>query len=62
MTCLTTVIRQMNSQVPGWWIQWDSEDEPDNEVDEQELENPYAPVCDCGNCMYCLDLSWRDFM
>lgn len=54
-----------------YWSQWDrseldsmlgkdlvEDEEEDVDYDEEE---PYEPH-DCGNCMECLGMKWRDFM
>ncbi len=29
--------------------------------DEEKEPAPIPQVCDCGNCMSCLGMSWNDF-
>lgn len=53
-----------------YWNQWDRYDldswqgkdyQSHDEVDGSD-EKVDGRDCDCGNCMECLGMSWRDFM
>jgi len=54
-----------------YWSQWDREDldswqgkdcEEDEDLCEEELIVEMEKNCSCSNCMYCLGMSWRDFL
>jgi hypothetical protein len=50
----------------GYWSQWDREDmDSCDVVDFEEWEVDEGCVvrveCDCGSCMKCMGMSWRDF-
>lgn len=47
----------------AYWAQWDDLDEHDtNEChEEDDTEMCQESKCDCGNCMECFGMSWKDF-
>jgi hypothetical protein len=54
------------------WNQWSyselmsmhgvEDEDSDDDIDCDEDFAAKTDRCDCSNCMYCLGLSWRDFM
>ncbi len=53
-----------------YWSQWDradldswqGKDYPGSEEEDVDVEEEPSEPHDCGNCMECLGMSWRDFM